>query len=216
MGGEAGGGLEILGRQSSHYTRVVRIFAHELDLPVRFTPIYELMSLESGDYGGNPALKLPILRADGEAVFGTLNICRVLVRRAGPGPVVCWPEDARSALLLNAYEILAHAMAAQVEVVFHEIVQQRPADAASIKRRQSLLACVEWLDRSLDGVLTALPDRTLSYFEVCLYCLLSHFPFRNPIHLGGMSALTAFERRFGERPSAKATPYRFDAPQAAS
>ena len=74
--------LEIIGRQSSHFTRMVRIFAAELGLPYSFTPIYDLLSREPGDYAGNPALKLPILRVGTEAVFGSLNICRVLSRRA--------------------------------------------------------------------------------------------------------------------------------------
>lgn len=203
--------LEIIGRQSSHYTRVVRIFAIELDLATAFMPILDLMDADPGAYAGNPALKLPILRCEGEAVFGTLNICRVLARRAGRCSEVFWPEDPTSALLLNAHEVLAHAMAAQVEVVMHEFVEKRPADVASRKRRRSLEASTDWLDAHLECVLASLPPRLLSYFEVGLFCLVTHFPFRNPLDLSAMAALTAFAARFGERASAHATPYRFDA-----
>ena len=45
-----------------------------------------------------------------------------------------------------------------------------------------------------------------------LFCLLEHLPFRNPIDLSGLPALTAFVATFGARASAQATPYRFDAP----
>ena len=203
--------LEIVGRQSSHYTRVVRIFAIELGLATTFTPVLDLMGTDPQAYAGNPALKLPILRTGGEAVFGTLNICRVLAYSAGRSDDVFWPEDPTSALLLNAHELLAHAMAAQVEVVMHELVEKRPADAASRKRRRSLEASTEWLDAHLDRALAALPPRLLSYFEVGLFCLVTHFPFRNPLDLSGMAALTGFATRFGERASAQATPYRYDA-----
>ncbi len=203
--------LEIVGRQSSHYTRMVRMFASELSVPYRLTPIFELTSREPDVFAGNPALKFPVLRAGGETIFGSLNVCRALARRAPEPRRVVWPESVDSALLLNAHELLAHAMAVQVEVVLHEVVEKRPADATSRKRRDSLVNSLAWLDRHLDAVLTALPARDLSVFEVGLYCLLTHLPFRNPIDLSAMPALGAFERAFGERPSARETPYRFDA-----
>src|SRR5690606_40471140 len=49
--------------------------------------------------------------------LGTLNICRTIARHAGRSQDVYWPEDADTPLLMNAHELLAHAMAAQVEVV---------------------------------------------------------------------------------------------------
>lgn len=203
--------LELIGRRSSHYTRVVRILALELDLPLRLSPIMELMSRDAAVFAGNPALKLPILRVDGESVFGTGNICRVLARLAGAEHRVFWPEQADSPLLLNAHELLAHAMAAQVEVVMHEIVAKRPPDVVSLKRREGLVASLAWLDRHLDAILAALPDDRLRCFDITLHCLLEHIPFRNPIDLGGYPALTAFSQDFAQRASAQATPYGFDA-----
>lgn len=204
--------IEILGRQSSHYTRVARIFAIELGVPYRFVPIFELMSRDPETFAGNPALTLPILRAGGEVVFGSTNICRVLARRASKPARIVWPEAADTPLLMNAHEVLAHAMGAQVQVVVHEIVERRPPDGASQKRRESLVRSLAWLDAHLDAILAAMPDRDLSLFEASLFCLASHLPFRNPIDLSEMPRLTDFERRFGERPSARETPYRFDAP----
>jgi glutathione S-transferase len=125
---------------------------------------------------------------------------------------VFWPEQARTPLLMNAHEIVAHAMAAQVEVVFHEIVSKRPPDATSRKRRESLLGCLAWLDRHLEAIRAQLPGERIALLDLMLYCLLEHLPFRNPIDLSGLPALTAFLATFGERASARATPYRFDAP----
>ncbi len=202
--------MEIVGRQSSHFTRVVRIFAHELGLEYTLTPIFDLMSEDPEAYAGNPALKLPILKSGGQVIYGHQNICRALLRRAGLDARVVMPEQAGTPLLMNAHETLMHAMAVQVEVVFHEVVEKRPPDAASRKRRRSLVNCLAWLDEHLGTVLGALPERDFSYFEVGLYCLLEHLPFRNPMDISAMPKLVAFVEEFGKRSSAQATPYRFD------
>jgi glutathione S-transferase len=206
-------GVEIIGRQSSHYTRMTRIFAEECGLEVQLSPIFDLMSGDAGTYGGNPALKLPVLKLDGEAIYGSVNICQALVRAGGDRLRVVWPWEANTALLMNAHEVLAHAMAAEVEMVVHELVEKRAADTASKKRRQSLVNSLVWLDAHLDDVLDGLGERDLSLFEVGLYCLIAHIPFRNPMDLSGTPRLLAFEAEFGARPSARATPYQFDQPQ---
>ena len=204
--------LELVGRQSSHYTRVARIFAHELGLTPRFQPIFQLMSLDTQQFANNPALKLPILKIDGVPLFGTLNICRQLARQAGATDSVYWPEDAADLLQMNAHELVAHGMAVQVEIVAHEFVEKRPPDAVSIKRRQSLLSTLTWLDAHWASIQAGFPSGKLSYLEASLFCLLSHLPFRNPIDLGGFTQLNAFAAAFGGRPSAVATPYQFDQP----
>lgn len=205
--------LEIIGRQSSHYTRQVRLLAHELGVDYALQPIHDLMSEDPAVFAGNPALKLPALRQGDSVIWGSLNACRWLARQADDGVArVFWPEQATTALAMNAHEVLAHAMAAQVEVVFHEIVSKRPPDAASRKRRTSLVQCLVWLDRHWDDIRAELPTTKIAIFDLGLFCLLEHLPFRNPIDLSSMPRLTAFAAVFVERPSAQATPYRFDAP----
>lgn len=205
--------IEIIGRQSSHYTRQVRLLAHELGVEYTLLPIHDLMSENPAVFAGNPALKLPALRQGDTVVWGSLNACRWLAAQADGGvALVFWPEQAGSALLMNAHEVLAHAMAAQVEVVFHEIVCNRPPDTASRKRRASLLQCLAWLDRYSQAVRAEWPPETIAIFDLGLFCFLEHLPFRNPVDLSSMPQLTAFVDAFGARPSAQATPYRFDAP----
>jgi glutathione S-transferase len=205
--------IQIIGRQSSHYTRVVRMLALELGIDAPLAPIFDLMSTDPATYAGNPALKLPALRVGDDTVWGSQNACRHLARQVDGGEArVFWPEDARAPLLMNAHEIVAHAMAAQVEVVFHEIVSKRPSDATSHKRRESLLGCLAWLDAHLDAIHAQLPADRIALLDLMLFCLLEHLPFRNPVDLSGMPRLTAFVASFGARASAQATPYRFDAP----
>jgi glutathione S-transferase len=211
--------IEIIGRQASHYTRQLRLLAHELGVDYALLPIHDLMSEDPAVFADNPALKLPALRQGDTVVWGSLNACRWLAGQTYDGPArVFWPEQADSALLMNAHEVLAHAMAAQVEVVFHEIVSKRPPDAASRKRRASLLQCLAWLDHHLPEIRAELPGSRIAIFELGLFCLLEHLPFRNPIDLSAMLHLTTFASAFGARPSAQATPYRFDSspPEAAA
>jgi glutathione S-transferase len=205
--------IEIVGRQSSHYTRQVRLLAHELGVDCTLRPIHDLLSEDPAVFAGNPALKLPAVRHGETVVWGSLNACRWIARQAPDGVArVFWPDDAASPLQMNAHEVLAHAMAAQVEVVFHDIVSKRPADATSRKRRTSLVLCLEWMDAHLDAIHAELPAQRIALFDLGLFCLLEHLPFRNPMDLSRMPRLTAFARSFGLRDSAQATPYRFDAP----
>src|SRR5687768_16863330 len=72
----------LFGRSSSHFTRVARIVAAELGVAYTFRVVPNLLSTNPSDYGGNPALRLPVLHtAEGEW-FGALNICRALERQA--------------------------------------------------------------------------------------------------------------------------------------
>lgn len=211
--------IVVHGRQSSHYTRLVRMVAHELGVPVELAPIHALLSDDPATFAGNPALKLPALIDGDVVVWGSTNACRWLARRSAAGEgAVAWPEDAASPLAMNAHELVAHAMAAQVEVVFHEIVSQRPPDDASRKRRASLESTLDWLDANVVTVRDALPAAPVRWFELALFALLEHFPFRNPtVTLERRPALQAFVAEFGARASAQATPYRFDpAPTPAS
>ena len=89
-------------------------------------------------------------------------------------------------------------------------IVSRPADAASHKRRASLGLCLAWLDSNLEAIRGHLPADRIRLFELMLFALLEHLPFRNPLDLSGMPKLLAFAAEFGARPSAQATPYRFD------
>lgn len=207
--------IEIIGRQGSHYTRMARMLAHELGVDYTLRPIYDLLSEDPAVFGGNPALKLPALRQGDGVVWGSQNVCRALARAVlGGESRVFWAEESRTPLLMNAHEIVAHTMAVQVEVVFHEIVSRRPPDAASRKRRASLENCLAWLDANFDAVQAELPADRIRMFDLALFAVLEHFGFRNPMDLSAAPRLTGFMAAFGRRACALATPYRVDTPPA--
>ncbi|MBU6247339.1 MAG: glutathione S-transferase family protein [Xanthomonadaceae bacterium] len=203
----------LIGRSSSHFTRVVRVIAAELGVPYAFRPVFDLASCDPADYGGNPAMKLPVLHLGAEAVFGAENICRTLAERHSGTGRILWTEQLPGPAARNVQEMVWHAMAAQVQMVFGTQAAHLPADNLYFaKAARGLAQVLAWLDARLDDVLVALPPRTTSLMEVSLFCLLEHLDFRPSVGWEDHRRLQAFAAGFAQRPSARATAYRLDRP----
>jgi glutathione S-transferase len=200
----------IIGRSSSHHTRVARIFASELGIKYAFGIVENLMSQNVDDYVGNPALKLPALQTGDDLWFGTLPICRVLSRIAERRSKIIWPEALVSPLLSNAQELTTQAMATEVSLVISTIAGHTE-DLAREKLRASLTNTISWLNAHIRPILEELPhDRDLSYLEVTLFCLVTHLEFREVLRMDPYPNLNRFCERYGERPACRDTPYVFD------
>lgn len=209
--------LQLVGRSSSHFTRLVAIVAHELGVPFELVPIYSLKSLEPADYGDNPALKLPTLRHGDTLLFGSEHICRALVALAAPGPRIVFPDELATPLARNAQELTTHAMASQVNVVLATGLGGLALDNPYItKLTTSFRGALAWLDANLEQALAELPaPRTTSLLEVGLFCLIEHLAFRETISAEPYPRLRAFAATFATRPSAQRTGYHFDKPAGA-
>lgn len=202
----------IVGRSSSSFTRVARVFAEELGVPYTLHVVRDLKSLDADDYGGNPALKVPSLRRGDATWFGALNICRELARVSERSLHIVWPEALEQPLLGNAQELVLHAMSAEVGLIMSGSAEQAPDSPHRVKLMQSLTNSLSWLDAHVHAALAALPaGRDLSYLEVTLFCLLLHLDFRKVLSTAPYSELTEFCRAFGARPCCASTAYRFDA-----
>lgn len=209
---EANSGLVLYGRSSSHFTRVARMFAAEVEVEVSFAVVPNLLSEESSDYGENPALKVPTLRGPENSWFGAANICRELYRRSAHQLAVVWPELVETALLSNAQELVLHCMATEVGLIMHRAAKAEPDNALQRKMRLSLDRSLDWLEQHAEEALSMLPpDRDLSFLEVTLFCLVEHLRFREMADTTRFATLEAFCREYGQRASAQQTPYRFDA-----
>lgn len=206
--------LQIVGRRSSHFTRIARIFAEELGLSYEVVPIYDMTTQDSAIYANNPALKLPILRSGEEVVFGTENICRAMAERAQKSVAVVWPEQLRGNVSRNAQELVWHCMATQVQIVFGTAIAKLPADNLYFeKARLGYAGALAWLDAHLSDALNALPaSRQVSMFEASLFCMIEHLHFRRTLPVEQYSNLEAFRKSFAARPSAQRTVYQFDVP----
>lgn len=205
--------VRIVGRSSSLFTRVARIFAEELGVPYQLVPIHDMATTDPHAYAGNPALKLPILKTDSFTLYGAQNICRALAEQAGSPVRIVWPDQLHDHLHRNAQELVWHAMAAQVQLVMGTVIAKLPADNAYfLKGRAGLENSLRWLDDNIARTLSTLPPRDLSLFEVCLFCLVDHLAFRETVGIAQHANLARFSHDFAQRPSAQRTPYRFDQP----
>jgi glutathione S-transferase len=199
-----------VGRPSSHFTRVARLFAEELGLDYEFKLVRDLFSCDSSDYGGNPALRLPVLKTRDASWFGALNICRELARRSGRRLNVVWPEHLDQPLLANAQELTLQGMATEVSLIMGAMASTTETNPHAIKQRASLMNTLSWLDTALPDVLKALPPaRDLSFLEATLFCFVEHLAFREILPLEGYPSLIEYCAGFRARPSAAKTPYRF-------
>ncbi len=204
----------LVGRSSSSFTRVTRIFAAELGVDYELRVVPDLLSADSADYAGNPALKMPMLETSEGVLFGSLNICRALALRSARPLRIVWPEALTDLLLANAQELAVHALATEVNLIMSK---QRDATSESphqVKLRASLLNVMAWLDAKISAVLASLPaDRDLSFLEVALFCLVTHLEFRSVVPVTSYANLANFCAHFAERESARATEYHFDSPR---
>jgi glutathione S-transferase len=201
--------LVLVGRSSSHFTRVARIFALELGVPHTFRAVLDMTSPDTATYAENPALKVPVL-VDGDGpLFGTENICRELARRSEARSRVVLRGDVADRLVANAEEMTLHVMSAEVSLILAKIAGDERL--APPKVRRSLENGLAYLDDSIERVLDALPaDRALSFVEAALFSMVTHLPFRQVMDVTGYARLNAFCERFGEREGARRTEYRFD------
>lgn len=217
--------LVIFGRSTSHYTRVARLLAHELSVPLRLTPLFDMTLVDVDDYGGNPALKLPTLQVATSSgaprlVFGTENICRVLAARA-PGRRVVFGEDLDD-VGRNLSELAWHGMQAQVQLIFGTMIAKLPDDNVYFaKARAGFDGALAWVDAHFDEVIAGLPPRDVALVEIVVFCLVDHIAFREAagsagreapktVSIAPYAALRRFHKAFGARPSAQATAYAFD------
>jgi glutathione S-transferase len=203
--------LLIIGRSSSHFSRIVRILARELCVSHSFQPLLDITSMDQNEYAGNPALKVPVLIDERGPLFGTENICRELVRRSERGPHVVLRGDSREPVVANAEELTLHVMSSEVSLIMAKM--SGDATPASPKVARSIDNCLDYLDERIDAALAALPTtRLTSFLEVSLFCLLTHLPFRKVVDVTPWKRLSHFASEFGNRESARETEYRFDAP----
>jgi glutathione S-transferase len=201
----------IVGRSSSSFTRVTRIFAVELGVDYELQVVRDLLSPSAADYAGNPALKLPSLQAASGTWFGALNVCRELARLSTRRLRIVWPEAAHEPLLANAQELTVHALTTEVSLIMSKLGGTAADSAHQDKMRTSLLNVMSWLDAHVEAALAALPaDRALSFLEVSLFCLVTHLEFRAVLPLADYPALAEFSRQFSERTCARETAYHFD------
>lgn len=201
--------LVLIGRSSSHFSRITRLFALELGVPFTFRPLFDLTSVDLDSYAGNPALKIPVLIDEEGSLFGTENICRAIVRRSGRASEVVQRGEHPSRLVQNVEETTLNVMTTEVAIIMGRMGGAAP----TVKLQRSLDNALRFLDDHVDAALEALPAaRALSFLEAALFAVATHLPFREVSDVSSYVRIAAFVTEFGQRASAQRTTYHFDAP----
>jgi glutathione S-transferase len=202
----------LVGRSSSHFTRVARLFAHELGVEYEFRPVLDIGSTDAGAFGGNPSLRVPSLHTESGTWLGSMNACRELARRATVRRRIVWPEEHADVVVANAFELLSEGMAAEVQIVMAKSSGLAADHSFLVKPFARIRGSLEYLESNLPHVLVSLSPRDLSLLEIMLFCFGEHLEFREILSIADRPRLSAFVREWSARPSARATPYRFDQP----
>lgn len=205
----------LVGRRSSLFVRIPLWFADALDVPVGFEPVMDMRRTDLATYAGNPALKVPVLCIGEQRLFGAAHIARRIAAAATVEARngIVWPEDLHDPLLMNAQELVSHCSGAQVQLVMGPQVCGLAEDNLYfVKARAGLLGSLQWLEDHLEQILASLPaSRSLSYFEVSLFCMLDHLSFRRTVELPvAFTRLHAFLKQYGTSGPALNTAYRYD------
>jgi glutathione S-transferase len=201
--------LVLVGRSSSHFTRLARIFAGELGVKYTFRPVLDMTVTDPVIYGDNPALKMPVLVDAEGSLFGCENICRELVRRSGANRQrIVMRGEMSDRIVANFEELTLDVMSGEVSLIFAKINKTEPSPRSLLSVGNSL----RWLDDHVDDAIAKLPvERSFSFVEAALFCLMTHLPFREVMSVEAYARLLDHTRRFGLRESARTTEYRFDA-----
>ena len=199
----------IIGRSSSHFTRVLRIYAECCGIDYDFQVVPSLSSTDPDDYGGHPGLRLPSLQTAAGITFGSLPGCRRLAEISPQAPATLWPEQLPSPALVNAMELTTEAMAIEVGLIMRTVVGQADSPYAG-KLRTGLEGMLAWLETAVDEILPLQPTGRLSYLDLSLFALIDHLDFREVLPLQPYPRLCAFRDRYAQQPAALKTCYVYD------
>ena len=156
----------------SHFSRKVRIVLKELDLACEESFVPDLLSSEPADFGGNPILRVPVLRDGATWVIESDQIVRYLLETYSK-------DDDRlsfrsmDAAQRNALSIISAIMGAEVELVLSRR-SGLVAEAAGLyfqRYREVIAHGLAWLESNAAAIW---PDAEFSYLDIALICMWEH------------------------------------------
>lgn len=133
------------GTPRSHFTRIVRMLAHTLDLDVPLVDVGDVGQV--APFGGNPLMTVPVLEHDGRAIWDTHHICRYLVAQAGRDPLGVESLDVDGR---NTLAVVLGVMGVEVRLILTARAGLPVTGLPFDKARATILAGLEWLDARTD------------------------------------------------------------------
>ncbi len=186
--------LRLFGTPRSHFTRIVRIVGLELGVPLESVDVGNVGRAEA--FGGNPLMKVPALVDGAISIWGSANICRYLVQKAGRDPLrVCALDWAQTDLVY----VIEGVMSAGVQLILAARAGLEPQGGPFDKVRATIVAGLGFIDQHL------VAGSALDYTHVCAVAMWDHLLLYELASVEQGPAVDAIARRFAERPSIAGT-----------
>lgn len=202
--------MKLLYQTHSPYARKVLVMAHEAGLAKRLTVIHHETSptwRNDEVFRLNPLGKVPVLLLDdGTALFDSSVICEYLESLHDRAPLI--PREPRARLLTLRAQALAQGLCDAGITVRHETVRRPEAlryPAMRDGQIEKLVASYDFLEHEWAEAANAAP---IDLGQIALATALDWLAFRElPDFEQGRPRLSAWYRRFIERPSMLATTF---------
>lgn len=157
----------LFGTHRSHFTRIVRVLLHELELDVEWVDVGNVGAHEA--FGGNPLMQVPVLVEGNVTVWDSHEICRYLVARRGRDPLGVESLDwARR----NLVTVIRGVMSAEVRLILATRAGMDVSGGVFDKDRDVIDRALAWIDEHI-GAEPAMGSR-LTYPAVCAVAMWDH------------------------------------------
>ena len=156
----------------SHFSRKVRIVLRELGLACDESYVPNLLSADPADFGGNPILRVPVLRDGASWVVESDQIVRYLLETYDHGSDR-FAFFSMTTAQRNALSILSAVMGADVELILSK--RSGLADRASwlyfARYRDVIEHGLAWIEGNAAMIWPAVE---FSYLDIALLCMWDH------------------------------------------
>jgi glutathione S-transferase len=163
----------------SHFSRKVRIVLREIGLACEESYVPNLLSTNPAEFGGNPILRVPVLRDGPHWVIESDQIVRYLLEAYDHG------SDrlaffSMSTAQRNALSIVSAIMGAEVELILSKrsgLVEH--AGGLYFRRYREVIGQgLAWLEQN---AATIWPEVEFSYLDIALLCMWDHVRYNRLI-----------------------------------
>lgn len=186
----------LFGTPLSHFTRKVRILLAELEVPFEMRWAPTVMTQSLAHFAGNPLRRIPAWMEDGETVWDSDHIARLVVRRYDPKDRLRVLSDApRDA---NRLAVANGVMANEVVILLARRtgLGGTEGNAYFQKLHDGLAEGLAHLDAHTD------PDGDLAWSDVAAICAYEHVAHWTLVPgLDRFEKLAALSKRHATRPS---------------
>lgn len=188
----------------SHFSRKVRIVLREIGLACEESYVPNLLSDDPADFGGNPILRVPVLRDGSHWVVESDQIVRYLLEAYDRGSDR-FAFFSMTTAQRNALSIVSAIMGADVELILSKRsgLSDHAGGLYFRRYREVIEHGLAWLERNGGSIWPAVE---FSYLDIALLCMWDHLRYNRLLdETVSYSLIDDHTRRHAARASVAAT-----------